>query len=136
MCIRDIIDIVHDNISGIDEMLKQELKHFDVTVKFADSKAEDLIQLADNVASIFCKIINTIVRCWDTKTEWSPENEWILTQSARFLKKIGTKNIKFTVPIQSWALALCVMEDVYKRQAQCKVSKNDPPENGVHSCSG
>ena len=103
------IDIVHDNISGIDEMLKQELKQFDVTVKFADSKAEELIQLADNVASIFCKIINTIVRCWDTKTEWSPENEWILTQSARFLKKIGTKNIKFTVPIQSWALALCVM---------------------------
>lgn len=104
------IDIVHDNISGIDEMLKQELRHFDVTVKFADSKAEELIQLADNVASIFCKIINTIVRCWDTKTEWSPENEWILTQFARFLKKIGTKNIKFTVPIQSWALALCVMD--------------------------
>ena len=57
------IDIVHDNISGVDEMLKQELKHFDVAVKFADSQAEELIQLADNVASIFCKIINTIVRC-------------------------------------------------------------------------
>ena len=104
------IDIVHDNISGIDKMLREELKHLDVAVKFIDSQAEELIQLADNVASIFCKIINTIVRCWDTKTEWSPENEWILTQSARFLQKIGTQNIKFTVPIQSWALAFCVKD--------------------------
>ncbi len=117
------IDIVHDNISGIDEMLKQELKHFDVAVKFADSQAEELIQLADNVASIFCKIINTIVRCWDTKTEWSPENEWILTQSARFLKKIGTQNIKFTVPIQSWALTFCVM-DMFDPQYPKKMRKN------------
>ena len=91
-------------------MLREELKHLDVAVKFIDSQAEELIQLADNVASIFCKIINTIVRCWDTKTEWSPENEWILTQSARFLQKIGTQNIKFTVPIQSWALAFCVKD--------------------------
>lgn len=117
------IDIVHDNISGIDEMLKQELKHFDVTVKFADSKAEELIQLADNVASIFCKIINAIVRCWDTKTEWSPENEWILTQSARFLQKIGTQNIKFTVPIQSWALAFCVM-DMFDSKYPKEMRKN------------
>ena len=117
------IDIVHDNISGIDEMLKQELKHFDVAVKFADSQAEELIQLADNVASIFCKIINTIVRCWDTKTEWSPENEWILTQSARFLKKIGTRNIKFTVPIQSWALTFCVM-DMFDPQYPKEMRKN------------
>lgn len=69
------IDIVHDSISGIAEMLKQELKPFDVAVKFADSQAEELIQLADNVANIFCKIINTIVRYADTKTEWLPENE-------------------------------------------------------------
>lgn len=117
------IDIVHDNISGIDEMLKQELKHFDVAVKFADSQAEELIQLADNVASIFCKIINTIVRCWDTKTEWSRENEWILTQSARFLKKIGTRNIKFTVPIQSWALTFCVM-DMFDPQYPKEMRKN------------
>lgn len=115
--------MIHDNISGIDEMLKQELKHFDVAVKFADSQAEELIQLADNVASIFCKIINTIVRCWDTKTEWSPENEWILTQSARFLKKIGTQNIKFTVPIQSWALTFCVM-DMFDPQYPKKMRKN------------
>lgn len=97
-------DVIHDNISGIGEMLEGELKHFGVAIKFVDSQAEELIQLADNVASIFCKILNTIVRCRDTKTGWSPENEWILTQSARFLKKIGTQNIKFTVPIQSWAL--------------------------------
>lgn len=103
-------DVIHDNISGIGEMLEGELKHFGVAITFADSQAEELIQLADNVASIFCKILNTIVRCWDTKTEWSPENEWILTQSARFLQKIGTQNIKFTIPIQSWALAFCVME--------------------------
>ena len=104
------IDIVHDKISGVDKILKQELKHFDISIRFADSQDDELIQLADNVASVFCKIINTIVRCWDTKTEWSPENEWILTQSSRFFRKIGTQNIKFTIPIQSWALSFCVME--------------------------
>ena len=106
----DALEYFLDNISGIDKMLREELKHLDVAVKFIDSQAEELIQLSDNVASIFCKIINTIVRCWDTKTEWSLENEWILTQSARFLQKIGTQNIKFTVPIQSWALAFCVKD--------------------------
>lgn len=49
------IDIVHDNISGIDEMLKQELKHFDVTVKFADSQAEELIQLQTMSQASFVK---------------------------------------------------------------------------------
>ena len=117
------IDIVHDNISGIDKMLREELKHLDVTVKFIDSQAEELIQLADNVASIFCKIINTIVRCWDTKTEWSLENEWILTQSARFLQKIGTQNIKFTVPIQSWALAFCV-KDMFAPKCSKEIRNN------------
>ena len=39
------IDIVHDNISGIDKMLREELKHLDVAVKFIDSQAEELIQL-------------------------------------------------------------------------------------------
>ena len=116
-------DVIHDNITGIGEVLEGELKHFGVAIKFVDSQAEELIQLADNVASIFCKILNTIVRCWDTKTEWSPENEWILTQSARFLKKIGTQNIKFTVPIQSWALAFCVM-DMFDPQYPKEMRKN------------
>lgn len=104
------IDIIHDNISGISELLKQELEQFEITIQFTDSKSDELIQLADNVASIFCKIINTIVRCWDTKMEWAPENEWILEKAALFLQKIGTQNIKFTVPIQSWALVFCAME--------------------------
>ena len=59
----------------------------------------------------------------EEKTEWSPENEWILTQSARFLKKIGTRNIKFTVPIQSWALTFCVM-DMFDPQYPKKMRKN------------
>ena len=104
------IDIIHDNISGVSELLKEELGQFKITIQFTDSKSDELIQLSDNVASIFCKIINTIVRCWDTKTEWAPKNEWILEKASLFLQKIGTQNIKFTVPIQSWALAFCVMD--------------------------
>lgn len=104
------IDIIHDNISGVSELLKEELGQFEITIQFTDSKSDELIQLADNVASIFCKIINTIVRCWDTKTEWAPKNEWILEKASLFLQKIGTQNIKFTVPIQSWGLAFCVMD--------------------------
>lgn len=104
------IDIIHDNISGVSELLKEELGQFEITIQFTDSKLDELIQLADNVASIFCKIINTIVCCWDTKTEWAPKNEWILEKASLFLQKIGTQNIKFTVPIQSWALAFCVMD--------------------------
>lgn len=104
------LEIIHDNISGIDMLIKEELAPFGLKPYFLDSKSEELIQFSDNIASIFCKIINTIVRSWEENKEWNVENEWLFETASKLYQKIGFKNIKFTVPIQNWAITYCVAE--------------------------
>lgn len=104
------LEIFHDNISGIDKLLYEELAQFGLKPHFIDSKSEELIQYADNISSIFCKIINTIVRSWEEHQEWNTENEWLFEAASKLYQKIGLNNIKFTVPIQNWATVYCVAE--------------------------
>lgn len=104
------LEIFHDNISGIDNLIKEEMAPFGLQPHFINSKSDILIQYADNISSIFCKIINTIARCWEEHKEWDIENEWLFETASKLYRKISLKNIKFTVPIQNWAIALCVME--------------------------
>lgn len=50
--------INHDNIDGYDKTIMSELKDYRCNIKFIDSYSTELIQLADNVASIFAKCAN------------------------------------------------------------------------------
>ena len=43
---------------------------------FADSKKKILLQIADNVASIFCHCIKNMIKRFETKIEWKVESQW------------------------------------------------------------
>ena len=102
------LELYHDVIDGFSNTFISELANFQISVSFSDSKDEVLIQMADNVASIFYKVMNEMVFIFENKKEWQHQNEWILTLASRLYNKISFNNIKFTVPIQNWAVAICV----------------------------
>lgn len=100
--------LIHDAIDGFSNTFISELAAFQISVSFSDSRDEVLIQMADNVASIFYKVMNDMVSIFENRTEWHPENEWKLTIASRLFNKISLNNIKFTTPVQNWAVAICV----------------------------
>lgn len=100
--------LVHDAIDGFSNTFISELAAFQISVSFSDSRDEVIIQIADNVASIFYKVMNDMISIFENRTEWHPENEWKLTIASRLFNKITLNNIKFTTPVQNWAVANCV----------------------------
>jgi len=100
--------LIHDNTQEFEKMIAQELKDFKIT--FADSKNNQLVQIADNVASIVNKVFALMIQVFREQRQWHEENEWVMELAAKILNKIGTHNIKFTVPISDWAVAFCVAE--------------------------
>ncbi len=104
------IEFVHDHIFQFEETIATELNPFDINISFADSKDEELLQLADNVASISYHAMVRMVNHFSKKEEWKQESEWDMTLVSSILRKLGQENIKFTMPIQDWSAALCVKE--------------------------
>ncbi|MGB7604532.1 MAG: DUF3800 domain-containing protein [Lutisporaceae bacterium] len=104
------LNLYHDVIDGFSDTFISELANFQISVSFSNSKDDVLIQMADNAASIFYKVMNEMVFIFNNKTEWQKENEWILELASRLYNKISLNNIKFTVPVQNWAVAICVSQ--------------------------
>jgi hypothetical protein len=102
------LELIHDAIDGFSDTFISELANFQISVSFSNSRDEVLIQMADNVTSVFYKVMNDMVSIFENRTEWHLENEWKLTIASRLFNKITLKNIKFTTPVQNWAVALCV----------------------------
>jgi hypothetical protein len=104
------LNIYHDRIDGFSKVFQNELASFGVNVNFIDSTDNIFIQIADNAASIYCKVINQMVNIFEKKKEWDKDSEWILELASKLFDKIKLENIKFTLPFQNWAVALCVKE--------------------------
>lgn len=102
------LDLFHDAIDGFSDTFISELAAFGICVSFPDSRNDDLIQMADNAASVFYKAMNDMVSIYKDRTEWQPETEWKLTTASKLFNKISLNNIKFTTPVQNWAVAICV----------------------------
>lgn len=104
------IQIHHDKIDGYDKTFISELKEFNINLDFMDSKEDELIQIADNAVSIFAKCVNQVISRFDEKREWDSNSQWIMEQYSKIINKVEVQNIKFTVPLQNWAVSLCVKE--------------------------
>lgn len=104
------LQIYHDRIDGFSNVFQHELSAFGINLNFIDSENSIFIQIADNVASIFYKVINQMVNIFENKKEWDKESEWILELVSKLLNKIQIENMKFTLPLQNWAAALCVKD--------------------------
>lgn len=104
------IVLIHDNIEQFQETIKNELHPIGININFEDSSKHELLQMADNVASIVCHSFNKMQQHFKKQEEWLDSSEWDMKLYAKLLSKINVDNIKFTVPISDWAASLCVQK--------------------------
>lgn len=109
---------IHDNIKEFEEIFKSELSNVNISISFEDSKQNDLLQLADNVASITAIAFKKAKEAFANKREWYEESEWIMKLFSKLISKIDIQNIKFTVPMSDWAASICVQE-MFKDDYPC-----------------
>lgn len=114
---------VHDKIKQFETTLKKELGKFEITIDFPNSDEPELLQLADNIASVFGHAFVKMKSLFAAKKEWDGESEWDMKLLSKLLSKIGHNNIKFTVPIADWAAALCI-ENMYSESFPKQYRKN------------
>ena len=105
---------IHDHIEEYEETFVSELSGYGIKVTFADSKKEELLQIVDNFVSIMRHAYDKMINHYKSKNEWQETSAWDMKLSAKLIKKIGTNNIKFTVPLCDWCAALCteIMFDI------------------------
>lgn len=114
---------IHDKIDGFESTMKSELLQFGINIVFPRDNEPELLQLADNVASIYCHAYVKMKTLFSQKKEWAESSEWDMRLFSQLLSIIKRKNIKFTVPIPDWAAALCV-ETMYSLSYPKSMRKN------------
>ena len=110
---REII-FIHDHIEEYEETFVDELSDYGIKVLFEDSQKEELLQIVDNFVSIMRHVYDKMINHYKDKNEWQEDSAWDMKLIAKLITKIGTNNIKFTVPLCDWCAALCteVMFDI------------------------
>lgn len=98
---------VHDHILEFEDTMHRELVNHGINMTFADSKQEQLLQIADNVVSIVRHSYDKAIARFRVREEWKAESEWEMNLLARSIRKLSPKHISFTVPLGDWAAALC-----------------------------
>jgi len=107
----DNIILIHDKILEFEQTISSELTQSGVSISFEDSKENIFIQIADNAVSVINKVYGLMINAFSNRTEWKPESLWIMELASLLFQKLDN-NIKFTVPIPNWAVALCI-RDMY-----------------------
>ncbi len=114
---------VHDKIDTFESTMRSELLQLGINILFPHENEPELLQLADNIASIYCHAYVKMKTLFSQKKEWAENSEWDMSLVSQLLSKIKHENIKFTVPIPDWAAALCI-EDMYSPGYPKKMRKN------------
>ena len=102
--------IVHDQIKEFEEEFCDTFRTTAVQVNFCDSKADPLLQYADNVASIFRKCCAETINLFTNRHQWDQSETWFPTLYAKMLRKISFSNVKWDMAISDQVLPLCVEE--------------------------
>lgn len=98
--------VYHDQIDQYNEEFNS-IAEF--TVEFLDSKSNELIQLADNVAGIFRRSFSETIDIFKTNVQWQEVKTSRFPQMlSSIVEQVTDYNIKYDVPIADWALALTV----------------------------
>ncbi len=104
-------DIIHDIIDEFKEdYLDSFEKRRDVNFSFKDSKEDELLQYADNIASLYRRLFAHMIESFADKKAWSNDAEYLLETYSKVINKLGKCMIKFVVPISDQALVYCTRD--------------------------
>ncbi len=102
---------IHDNIKQFEEVIKDELSsQYNLNISFDDSKKTTLLQIADNVVSIFRHLYDKGVYYCNNKKMWDLNSRWDLELFSKIQEMISIDCIKYTVPFSDWSLSLCIKD--------------------------
>ncbi len=104
------IQYIHDELKEFEDVFINELKVYKINVSFKDSKQDDLLQLIDNVVSIFRHSYDKMLYHLNKKEEFKEQSEWNMKLMSKIQRKITNKHINYTVSICDWSAALCIQE--------------------------
>lgn len=103
--------IYHDCMSGYEEEYNQSFGSSNICINFVDSKENELIQLADNVSSIYRKCFEKSFEAFRQNKQWA-ENIWFSENYSKMINYIGMSHIKMVTQIADWVLP-CVIRDIF-----------------------
>lgn len=104
------IYFIHDRIEEFEKVFVDELSSFNIQMSFLNSQDDLLLQLSDNITSLFCHAFTKVKGYFLNKKQWEASSEWEMKLLERLMRKLTNNNIKFTVPIPDWSMALCVQD--------------------------
>lgn len=103
------IELYHDHLIGYENEYKQSFSDYNINVRFVDSKEYELVQLADNLSSIYRKCFEKSFDAFQSNTQWD-KNIWFSENYSRIINRIDMTHIKMVTPISDWALAYTVRD--------------------------
>lgn len=103
------IEIYHDRLIGYEAEYSQTFVDKSIGINFADSKECELIQLADNICSIYRKCFEKSFEAFRANRQWD-KNIWFSENYSKIIHKIDMKHIKMVTQIADWALAYTVRD--------------------------
>lgn len=113
------LSIEHDKIDGIQDVLTAELAEVGLSVSFCDSKNEELIQLADNVASVLFHFMSKVMSHLCSGTLWQGSSKWdtLIYSSLMNIIDRDRNHIKLTLNLND--------EAVYRALSDMYQDRND-----------
>lgn len=103
------VKVHHDRIYEFEEEFKDSLSCYNnIDLDFVDSQDTLLIQVADNIASIFRKAFSKTVELFRTGKQWERGNEFFPSLLSKILKKLSFNSVKFDTQICDMTLSFCI----------------------------
>lgn len=103
------IKIYHDRLIGYETEYNQAFVEESIEINFVDSKEYELIQLADNLCSIYRKSYEKSFEAFRANRQWN-ENIWFSENYSKIIHKVDMAHIKMVTQIADWALAYTVRD--------------------------
>lgn len=104
-------EIYHDNLMGYEEEYNQSFEDNKIHINFVDSKENELVQLADNISSIYRKCFEKSFEAFRCNKQWT-DNIWFTENYSRIINTIGMEHIKMDTQISDYVLPF-VIRDIF-----------------------
>lgn len=101
---------IHDHLNEFEEIFDDELKKYNINILFRDSKKEEMLQIIDNIVSIFRHAYDKMIYHLNKKEEFEKNSDWDMKLMSKLQIKLTIRHVNYTVPISDWAAALCIQE--------------------------